>query len=300
MTSTLVFGTVRGDHPVTQALKAAKFKWSTNIDGRQIGAWYLPRPWGYRTRNTQVEVVTRSLTRLGRTWTGQDSDTWRSAVPEELRRAGITAQAETIWTHRVEGGGAWVIETIPGATPGHPAPTPGTTSLVLSTIDPARDSRGQEGWAVYDRTGSTQEALHTAATLDQAQTWALEQALSSRAATAGAGLTDADGPPAGHAQVEGLDLLAGEPDPEATEQPSPIVEPAPLATAGEAPSSAAVVASPASAEVTAVDHVPAAPTRQSPQADHLRMEPSNDPIPDEGTHDTSGPSSTPAEPGTGG
>jgi N12 class adenine-specific DNA methylase len=62
-TTTLVHRTRKEDLAVRKALSNNGFRWSSNIGDE--GAWYLPRPWKYHTRDNRVSRLRRDLERLG-------------------------------------------------------------------------------------------------------------------------------------------------------------------------------------------------------------------------------------------
>jgi N12 class adenine-specific DNA methylase len=61
---TLVHGTVKEDLALRRILHDRGFRWSARIG--DSGAWYLPRPWGYSTRNRRVHALRADLEGLGR------------------------------------------------------------------------------------------------------------------------------------------------------------------------------------------------------------------------------------------
>jgi hypothetical protein len=93
---TLVHGTSRDDKDVIQALKAAGFKWSRNLD-----AWYLPRTWGEATRDLRVKQLERALgdkitVQHGERTKSGTADDWVQARIErsEARAERLEARAE--------------------------------------------------------------------------------------------------------------------------------------------------------------------------------------------------------------
>jgi N12 class adenine-specific DNA methylase len=60
---TLVRGTAKEDLAVRRILHDRGFRWSAHIG--DSGAWYLPRPWGYPTRNGRVRALRADLEGLG-------------------------------------------------------------------------------------------------------------------------------------------------------------------------------------------------------------------------------------------
>jgi hypothetical protein len=99
-TTTLVHRTRKEDLAVRKALSNNGFRWSSNIGDE--GAWYLPRPWKYHTRDNRVSRLRRDLERLGTTFVVQTTPPTPQTelsptVPAPAAEAAVTAEpTETI------------------------------------------------------------------------------------------------------------------------------------------------------------------------------------------------------------
>lgn len=91
---TLVHGTTREDAPT---LKKHGFKWSRNLQ-----AWYLPRTWGYNTRQHRVDNLKRDLPDAEVQGTPERSTTAAERFAQRQERAGQRAERLTQRSGRLE------------------------------------------------------------------------------------------------------------------------------------------------------------------------------------------------------
>ena len=88
---TLVYGSDRADTEGNAALKAANFKWSKNL-----GAWYLPRPWAFNTRTLKVRQLMSRLPDRTELSEGTAARSTTAVERQEAAREGSANRAERL------------------------------------------------------------------------------------------------------------------------------------------------------------------------------------------------------------